>query len=180
VKALSLQEPYAWLIVQRAYEDESSRPIKDVENRRWPLPKTFGVPQRIYVHASLSMYDVSLQEIKDQMKVTQWLRQRDALHSMYSLWGTYKSRREELKKFRYFGHIIGEVDITGCRFRFGEENDNLYSPWAIRGQYGFSLANPLLYSEPIPYKGQLGFFEVNLPTANSCPILKKPAAGDRR
>ncbi|MDD4874432.1 MAG: hypothetical protein PHE15_05625 [Dehalococcoidales bacterium] len=165
MKALSLQEPYAWLIVQRAYEDSPGKPIKDVENRHWPLPKNFTVPQRIYVHASLTMYDVSLQEIRGQMGAMQWLRQRDALHSMYSLWETYKSRREELKKFRYFGHIIGEVDITGCQFRFGEENDNLYSHWAIPGQYGFKLANPVLFDKPIPYRGQQGFFEVKLPTS---------------
>jgi hypothetical protein len=162
MKALSLQEPYAWLIVQRAYEDSPGKPIKDVENRHWPLPKTFTVPQRIYVHASLGMYDASLQEIKELMTATQWLRQREALHAMYSLWETYKSRRDELRKFRYFGHIIGEVDITGCQFRFGEENDNLYSRWAIPGQYGFKLANPVLYDRPIPYKGQLGFFPVEL------------------
>jgi hypothetical protein len=109
------------------------------------------------------MYDVSLQEIREQMTAMQWLRQREALHAMYGLWETYKSRRQELKKFRYFGHIIGEVDITGCQFRFGEENDNLYSRWAIPGQYGFALANPVLYDKPIPMRGQLGFFEVNLP-----------------
>ena len=164
MKALSLQEPYPWLIVQPYYEKYSNRkPIKDVENRHWPLPKNFTVPQRIYVHASLTMYDVSLQEIRDLMTMTQWLRQRDALHAMYSLWESYKSRREELKKFRYFGHIIGEVDIIGCKFRFGEENDELYSRWAIPGQYGFALANPELYEKPIPYIGHLGFFEVKLP-----------------
>ena len=163
MKCLSLQQPYAWLIVQRAYEDSPGKPIKDVENRHWPLPKNFTVPQRIYVHASLTMYDVSLQEIRVQMGAMQWLKQRNALHSMYSLWETYKSRRDELKKFRYFGHILGEVDITGCEFRFPDENAELYSPWAIPGQYGFTLANPQLYATPIPYKGQLGFFPVDLP-----------------
>jgi hypothetical protein len=159
MKALSLQEPYAWLIVQKTY---GTKPIKDVENRRWKLPKEFKIPQRIYVHASLTMYDVSLQNIMELMSAVQWLEQRDALHAMYSLWETYKSRREELKKFRYFGHIIGEVDITGCKYRFPDENDNLYSRWAMAGQYGFTLANPVLYKNPISYKGQLKFFETNL------------------
>jgi hypothetical protein len=161
MKCLSFQEPYAWLILQKTYED-SIKPIKDVENRHWPLPKNFTLPQRIYVHASLTMYDVSLQQIRDQMGTMQWLKQREALHAMYSLWETYKSRREELRKFRYFGHILGEVDIVGCKFRFGEENDNLYSPWAIPGQYGFELLNPKLYDRPIPYRGLQKFFEVKL------------------
>lgn len=56
------------------------------------------------------------------------------------------------------GAIIGEVDIIDCKFRFGEENDNLYSQWSVPGQYGFVLANPVLYRIPIPCRGQLGFF----------------------
>jgi len=123
MKALSIQEPYAWLILQKTFVSYP-KPIKDVENRRWPLPKNFTLPQRIYVHASLTMYDVSLQELRDRMSAMQWLKQRDALHSMYSLWETYKGRPEELRKYRYFGHIIGEVDIIGCKFRFGEEIEN--------------------------------------------------------
>jgi hypothetical protein len=159
MKALSLQEPYAWLVLQKTYDD-SIKPIKDVENRHWRLPNNFTIPQRIYVHASLTMYDVTLQSLREQMSAMQWLRQRDALHAMYGLWETYRSRRDELKKYRYFGHILGEVDITGSKFRFPDENDNLYSPWAIPGQWGFELLNPKLYDKPIPYRGQLGFFEI--------------------
>jgi len=57
------------------------------------------------------------------------------------------------------GAIIGEVDIVGCKYRFGEENDNLYSKWHEVGMYGLLLANPALYEKPIPCKGKLGFFE---------------------
>lgn len=53
------------------------------------------------------------------------------------------------------GAIIGEVDITGCV----EYSD---SPWFL-GPYGFTLANPVLYDEPIPCKGALGFFEPDIP-----------------
>jgi len=164
MKALSIQEPYAWLILQKTFVS-SPKPIKDVENRRWPLPKNFTLPQRIYVHASLTMYDVSLQELRDRMSAMQWREQKDHLYSMYRIWDVYKNRRDELKKSRYFGKILGEVDITGCKFRFGEENDNLYSPWHIPGQYGFSLENPVLYVLPIPYRGLQKFFEVELPEA---------------
>jgi len=164
MKALSIQEPYAWLILQKTFVSYP-KPIKDVENRRWPLPKNFTLPQRIYVHASLTMYDVSLQELRDRMSAMQWREQKDHLYSMYRIWDVYKNRRDELKKSRYFGKILGEVDITGCKFRFGEENDNLYSPWHIPGQYGFSLENPVLYVLPIPYRGLQKFFEVELPEA---------------
>ena len=32
----------------------------------------------------------------------------------------------------------------------------------LEGPFGFKLANAELYPEPIPYKGMLGFFEVEL------------------
>ena len=61
------------------------------------------------------------------------------------------------------GAIIGEVDIVDSCFRFGEENDNLYSIWHVPGQNGFKLAGAVLYDKPIPYRGQLGFFDVQPP-----------------
>ncbi len=48
------------------------------------------------------------------------------------------------------GAIIGEVDIIDCV-------DKHDSPW-FTGPYGFVLANPVLYADPIPCKGRLGFF----------------------
>ncbi len=41
MKALSIQQPWAWLILHGG---------KDIENRSWKLPKAM-VGQRIYIHA---------------------------------------------------------------------------------------------------------------------------------
>jgi hypothetical protein len=167
---LSLKQPYAWLILQRAYEDDPHKPIKPVENRSWLLPseQVFPLPQRIYVHASLGMYDASLQEIKDLMTATQWLRQREALHAIYGLWETYKSRRDELRKFRYFGHILGKVTITGQmgeslgkRIVIRGRIPDIDSPWFF-GPYGYGLEDPEILAEAIPYRGALKFFNVDL------------------
>ena len=49
------------------------------------------------------------------------------------------------------GAILGEVTITGCVTQSG-------SPW-FEGPYGFTLANPVAYDQPIPAKGRLGFYE---------------------
>jgi hypothetical protein len=49
------------------------------------------------------------------------------------------------------GAIIGEVDIVDC------VNRNT-SPWFV-GKYGFILANPVLYGNPITCKGKLSFFD---------------------
>lgn len=54
------------------------------------------------------------------------------------------------------GGIVGEVEIYGCV-------DNDHSPWFF-GAYGFLLRNP----RPLPFmpwRGQLGFFDVPQPAA---------------
>jgi hypothetical protein len=170
MKALSIKQPYAWLVLQPSSKFTPRQPLKPVENRTWGLPATFKVPQRIYIHASLTLYDVTLQEIRDKLSPNQWLQQKEALHSIYNLWETYKSRREELKKFRYFGHILGEVDIIGEMFktedgfvgkRFLTEAQYLEyrdSYWFF-GPIGFVLDNPVLYDKPIPFQDKLGLFE---------------------
>ena len=162
MKALSISQPYALLVLLPAYDDEPIRPLKNVENRSWPVPKNFQLPQRIYVHAPLSFYDVTLQEVKDRMMASQWTHHREKLFYMYRQWDLYKYDKQRLKQSSYFGHILGEITITECRFRFGEENTELYSPWHFPGQYGFYLSDTKLYEAPIPYKGAQKFFEVNL------------------
>ena len=49
------------------------------------------------------------------------------------------------------GALVGEVDIIDCL----TQRDSL---WFI-GPYGILLAKPLVYSQPIPSRGRLGFFE---------------------
>lgn len=52
------------------------------------------------------------------------------------------------------GAILGEVTISGCV----AQSD---SPW-FEGPFGFVLEDPEAYDKPIPYKGRLGFFDVQL------------------
>jgi hypothetical protein len=158
MKGLSIQQPWAWLICAG---------YKDVENRTWST-KFRG---RIYVHAS------------KKVDFDSWLyiwKNPDVYGIDTDEFIESEFYRNQRKIEESAGSIIGEIDVVDCKFRFGEENDNLYSLWHVPGQYGFILKNPVLYKKPIPYKGHLGFFEVELPTANSCPILKKPAEGDKR
>ena len=48
------------------------------------------------------------------------------------------------------GAILGEVTITGCVEASSSE-------WFV-GPYGFTLADPFPYKQPIPCRGALGFF----------------------
>ena len=66
-----------------------------------------------------------------------------------------RGHRFEVKVPEETGAILGEVDIVDCV----TESD---SKW-FDGPYGFVLENAVAYGTPIPYKGQLGLFDVVLP-----------------
>jgi hypothetical protein len=137
MKALSIKQPWAWLICAG---------YKDIENRDWYLhmppffdypPYAKNVPKRIYVHAGKQMDLEAGEYIAERLSRLQSLELVNAFRDGLPL-----------------GALIGEVDITGCV-------TESKSPWFV-GKYGFTLANPVLYDKPIPYRGQLGFFEVEL------------------
>jgi len=137
MKALSGYPQWFWLM---------AKGWKDVENRTWPLPKNMVLPVRIYLHGSRTLED--------------W----DCKYVIKSLIDPWQFTQFECVNWKqYQGTIMGEIDIVSFSYRMPENNDNLYSPWHIPGQYGFKTANPVLYDKPIPYKGQLGFFSVELP-----------------
>ena len=135
MKALSIRQPWAWLICSG---------IKDVENRGWPT----AVRGRVYVHAGRTM-DVNIPSWRRGGGVgstEEWIldrltpEQRDAYHS---------ARRSR-------GAIIGEVEIVNCRYRHGENAGEDFSMWHAHGSHGFYLEDAVLYAEPIPCKGRLG------------------------
>ena len=156
MKALSIKQPWAWLICAG---------YKDIENRDWRIgrkpalggrfkDRALDLPQRIYVHAGLKV-DWDAFEDSSECHATyhtfsDWVRDR------LSADATYRWYNEDMQRMipRGLGSIIGEVDIVECV-------TGSTSPWFV-GKYGFLLANPVLYDKPIPYKGQLGFFEVTL------------------
>jgi len=149
MKALSIKQPWAALITMGlpVFEPVDNRDgstsvkfkgrvvVKTIENRTWPLPKGFALPQRIYIHTGKRLDNDALE----------WL-----LHQRLPAWSVLMLHSPLLGR----GAIIGEVDIVDCI----SESDN---PW-FSGPYGFVLKNPVAYAKPIPYKGKLGFFEVNL------------------
>jgi len=129
MKAISIRQPWAWLICKG---------YKNLENRSWPT-KFRG---RVYVHAGRTIDDTAWSLIKRTIDAYGWVDVRMADRNGFPL-----------------GAIIGEVDIIDCVTCSS-------SPWFF-GPYGFVLANPVLYEKPIPYKGRLGFFEVQLNQSHS-------------
>uniref|UniRef100_A0A6M3KMY5 Putative ASCH domain-containing protein n=1 Tax=viral metagenome TaxID=1070528 RepID=A0A6M3KMY5_9ZZZZ len=143
MKALSIKQPWAWLICAG---------YKDIENRNWKIGRksqhgpyssyhqanfTVGLPCRIYVHAGKSVDNqgaIWLWEHKERLGI------QGCMPQWTELCNTWKGSA-----------IIGEVDIVDCV-------TESQSQWFV-GKYGFVLANPLLYEKPIPCRGMLGFFE---------------------
>jgi len=151
MRALSIKPPWAYYIIYGIpygipvdNEDGSTRIemagkviIKNIENRNWAVPKWFTLPQRICVHVSKREDDIDsvMDFTVGKLKLP-----------VYSIIMSYSKRLPR-------GAIIGEVDIVDCV-------TESKSPWFI-GKYGYVLANPIAYEKPIPYKGKLGFFEVD-------------------
>ena len=136
MKALSIQQPWAWLICAG---------YKDIENRNWRIGRksrhgpyssyhqanfTIELPCRIYVHAGKTTDNNPGQLAEQYLGMASLMEEQPTLTT---------------------GAIIGEVDITGCV-------TESKSPW-FTGKYGFTLTNPVLYGTPVPCRGQLGFFE---------------------
>jgi hypothetical protein len=131
VKALSIKQPWAWLICAG---------WKDIENRDWST----SFRGRIYVHAG-KRWDSYPNDYRDLETIAH--SDPDLLDALVNYCAF--DRNSPLK----VGVILGEVDVTDCVTQS-------QSPWFV-GPYGFVLANPVAYDKPIPYKGKLGFFEVD-------------------
>lgn len=133
MKALSILQPWAWLIVTGQ---------KDIENRSWST----HVRGRILVHAG-----------KTYTRATH----DDYAVSMLPLYGITLPTYEILKAET--GAIVGSVEITDCVRHHT-------SHWKDCGSWGFVLAKPQS-NKPIPWRGQLGFFDIDLPELHNRQIV---------
>lgn len=151
MRILSIKPPWAYYIIygvpygveikspngSTSVKDSGKVILKDIENRDWPIPTWFKLPQRIQVHVG---------KREDPIE--------GALDLAHKIGLPYGSIMLSYSKFLPRGAIIGEVDIIGCVSKS-------QSPWFV-GRYGFVLRNPVVYATPIVCRGKLGFFEVTL------------------
>jgi len=110
---------------------------KSIEIRTW-RPRKLKLPQWILIHASMKA-------------------DTDMLEAFGML--------EDLPK----GALVGEAVMTGVvqyntKNRWLEEmNKHLNMPeWYEKGLYGFVFADQTEYARPIPSKGRLNFFDVDM------------------
>lgn len=139
MKALSIRQPWAWLIVRPDLTDSSraaaiaSGELKDIENRTWPT----RVRGRVLIHASKSMTRAEYEEAQDP------------------LWSS-GGPTIKLPPFDQLqrGGIVGVTTIDACIHPADRT-----SLWHMNGAYGFHLFN----TKPVPFipcKGALQFFDV--------------------
>lgn len=132
-KALSIKQPWAWLIVHGH---------KDIENRSWL--KRF--PPRVLVHAGRNFDDTAHRAL---IAGRHPARPMEMISLQIAEAYEKAFRANEVKT----GGVVGVTDIVGVQ----EDHD---SPWFV-GDYGYILANarPLAF---LPWRGELGFFEVKV------------------
>ncbi len=118
MKALSVRQPWAWLIVHG---------FKDIENRTWRT----GYRGPVLIHAGKKVDVEAIELIREQFPEI------------------------ELPLDFETGGIVGASWIEDCV-------ESSTSPWFC-GPCGFvlSMASPC---EFVPYRGQLGFFDVGIQT----------------
>lgn len=138
MKALSIRQPWAWLITRPDITDPMARKlaassgmIKDIENRDWST-KFRG---RFLIHASAGMTRAEYDQTK--------LFVQTCVHACLEL-----PRFNELQR----GGIVGEAELV-------DVVDDSCSWWFF-GAYGFVLRD----AKPLPFRpcrGMLKFFELN-------------------
>ena len=138
MKALSIRQPWAWLIIRPDIIGDEARAqaaktglLKGIENRDWRT----SLRERIYIHASKGLtraeYDQAVEYV------------RTVVHASIEI-----PPMAELER----GGIIGEADLTDCVWES--------CSWWFNGEFGFVLEN----SKPLPFqpcRGMLKFFEVS-------------------
>lgn len=138
VKALSIRQPWAWLIVRpdlagaaRAAAIESFD-LKDIENRTWPT----RLRGRFLIHASKSMTRAEYDDVEAFLD--------------YCEIDIALPPQEKLDR----GGIVGAATITDCL-----PSVKRTSRWHMDGQWGFRLEDV----KAVPFvecKGALQFFDV--------------------
>lgn len=127
--ALSIRQPWAWLIVNG---------IKTVENRTWNTDRR----GHFMVHVSKTV------DMRDDYELA--IQQLEAARSLIKLPPLVDLPR---------GGLIGTAELVGVRYKHPTSPVDPTDPFALPGCYGFQLRGAHDFGGIcIPCKGQLGFF----------------------
>ena len=149
--ALSIRQPWAWLIINAG---------KNIENRSWPT-KFRG---RVLIHAGKTMTRADYEAAVIFCSGIAW---DDWDFPKDFAFPTFDSLKSQL------GGIVGEVEIVGC---VNGNDEASRSPWFC-GEWGFMLRN----AKPLPFrvcKGALGFFNPGNDLHERTADVTPPAKAD--
>ena len=134
MKALSTKQPWAWLLAAG---------YKDIENRTWST-KFRG---RFYIHTGLIPASIRTRSHAYRL-LEKSIGEKEAskLRTPFVM---------SIIDPRHLGVIVGEADLVDVV----EDSDSVW----FEGPVGFRVANAVLYRVPIPWKGQLRWFNIDLP-----------------
>lgn len=130
--------------------------IKDIENRSWRT----NFRGRVLIHSSAKgdIAKFGCLQLNQRLKIFNTPMSRIGFNDLP------------------FGSIIGSVEIVDCV-------QNHPSIWANKGVYNWVLANPILFSEPIPAKGKLSFWDyesINFEDDICLCVLPLPVKEEKR
>jgi len=166
MRALTIQQPWAWLIVHGR---------KGIENRSW------GTRHRgpLAIHAGLT-YDRAAE---------QWIIE----HIPTVLWDDMPTRAE-LTAAGQMGAVVGTCELhsvyqphegvshwpwSGLSPKFAEHQPL----WRMFGCHAWQLVNPVAFVAPVPWRGRLGLWEVPILDCVTGPMPVAPrergAGGER-
>ncbi len=139
--ALSIRQPWAWLIIHGH---------KPLENRTWAT-KFRG---RIAVHAAKGMTQLEY----DQARM--FAATRGVTLPPFAMFSEkfHETPHHSITTRR--GGVIGAVRIVDMVFSEKEAIEKKVDAW-YTGAIGFVLAEPVIAAEFIPVRGSLGFFKVD-------------------
>lgn len=140
MKALSIKQPYAYLICKG---------IKDIENRTWRT----NFRGRVYIHASAKSANEPYMIFTDE--------QIDVIDNIIM---------DICESYELTSAIIGHVDIVDCveshssiwaeHWVTKEWHNGVFGGTYDKVVYNWVLANPVLYDKPIlNVKGKLSFWD---------------------
>ena len=132
-----------------------ARNWKPVENRNWSMFRVNGLeskdlPTRIFLHASKT--PASKEDIDFILQTLTYQQYEEFAHTDWN---------------KYRGKIFAEITVTEeiVKGQFLPLSDKAKKAWNSKwffGKYGFVVEDGVLYKGPIPCRGQLGFFNVDL------------------
>lgn len=131
MKALSLRQPWAWMVVNAP---DGYR--KNIENRKWST----GFRGEFLIHAAKGM------TVPEYRNVLDWVRDRGLLA------GVDVPKPADLQR----GGIIGRAELVDVLYPHPSEPR---AAWHMNMQFGFVLAN-VRPTPFVPCRGMLSFFEV--------------------